>query len=302
MTWTTLVLSYSPLKIELVGTLALRAVMWLVPSLLFLLFDTTIPSLSESIKIYGSSSLPRRNAPALVRTLLLALANLLLFTTVQAAFSVAVAMLLKRPLLTTSTTLPLPWQMIKHIVWLYMSREVLTYYIHRYILHSRGMLADLHRNYGHSHRGAPYSLMVYVDHPLPLLLHRLLPTYLPALAIRPHLLTYFVFIALTTLEEMQAMSGYNIIPGIILRGITRRTAAHYMSRGKGNYGAWGLMDWVNGTTVGQDAIEDIQDEAEKHQVKERSKSAANEFGNAVKEGINGFKKNRKRGSKKASTP
>ncbi|KAI1872786.1 uncharacterized protein JN550_003660 [Neoarthrinium moseri] len=296
LTWSTLVLSHSPLKIELIGTLAVRVVLWLVPSLLFLLFDTGIPSLSESIKLYGSSSLPRRDAASQLKKLLLAVVNLLLFTAVQAALSIGATMLLKGPLFKTSTTLPLPWQIIKHIGWLYTTREVLTYYIHRNILHSRGPLANLHRGYAHSHRGAPYSLMLYADHPLPLMLHRLLPVYLPSLLIRPHLLTYFLFTVFTTVEEMMSMSGYSVVPGIIMGGVARRTATHYASGGRGNFGAWGLLDWINGTSVGKDVMEDIQDEAEKHQLKERGEKAANDAGNLVQDGIDGLRK--KRASKK----
>jgi hypothetical protein len=298
MTWSTLVLSHSPVKIELVGTLAVRVVLWLIPSLVFLVFDTGIPSLSESIKLYGSSSLPRRDATSLLKKLVLAVVNLLLFAAVQAGLSIGATMLLKGPLFKTSTTLPLPWQIIKHIGWLYTTREILTYYIHRHILHSRGFLANLHRQYAHSHRGAPYSLMLYADHPLPLMLHRLLPVYLPSLVIRPHLLTYFLFTVFTTIEEMMSMSGYSIVPGIIMGGIARRTATHYASGGSGNYGAWGLLDWINGTSVGKDVVEDFQDEAEKHHVTERGQRAASNAGNMVQDGINGLRKTRNGGKRK----
>ncbi|KAF2998352.1 hypothetical protein E8E14_004053 [Neopestalotiopsis sp. 37M] len=292
MTWMSLVLSHSPLKIELMGIFAVRVALWFIPSLLFLLFDSGIPSLSESIKLYGSSSLPRRNAAALAKQILLAAFNLLLMTALQAALSIGATTLLQAPLFKTSTTLPLPWQIIKHIGWLHTCREVLTYYIHRRILHSRGPLANMHKSYGHHHRGAPYSLMLYTDHPLPLLFHRLLPVYLPSLVIRPHLLTYFLFTLLTTVEETMSMSGYSVVPGILMSGVARRTATHYASGGRGNFGAWGLLDWMNGTSVGKDVVEDLQDEAEKHQIKERGERAASDAGNRVKDGIDQIKKRR----------
>ncbi|KAI3318419.1 sterol desaturase family [Xylariaceae sp. AK1471] len=300
MTWSTLVLSHSPLKIELVGTLAVRIVFWLIPSLIFFIFDTLVPSLAESVKLYGSASIPHRNAASLARQALLAIVNLALFTALQASISIAATSLLNRPLFKTSTTLPLPWQIIKHILTLYTAREMLTYYIHRYILHSRGAIAKLHAQYAHGRKGsAPYSLMLYADHPLPLMLNRLLPVYLPSLVIRPHLLTYFLFTLLTTIEETLSMSGYSIVPGIIMGGITKRTATHYASGGRGNYGAWGLLDWINGTSVGKGVIEDIQDEAEKHQVKQRGKKAASDTGNLMQDGIDSLKKTRK-GRKKRS--
>ncbi|KAI1172924.1 sterol desaturase family [Nemania sp. FL0916] len=302
MTWTTLVLSHSPLKIELVGTLAVRIVFWLVPSLFFLAVDTLVPSLAESVKLYGAASTPRRSAPSLARQVLLAVVNVALFTALQAAMSVAATSLLHRPLFKTSTTLPLPWQIIKHIITLYTARELLTYYIHRHILHSpRGSIARLHAQYAHTHKGAaPYALMLYADHPVPLVLHRLLPVYLPALVVRPHLLTYFLFALLTTIEEMLSMSGYSIVPGIIMGGITRRTATHYASGGRGNYGAWGLLDWANGTSVGKNAIEDMHDEAEKHQVRERGRKAIDDGGSLLQDSVESLKKTRKGRKKRAS--
>lgn len=300
MTWSTLVLSHSPLKIELIGTLAARLVFWLVPSLLFLLFDTGVPSLAESIKFYGSSSIPRRHAASLGRQAFLAIFNLALFTALQAGISITATSLLNRPLFKTSTTLPLPWQIIKQILTLYTAREILTYYIHRHVLHSRGTIAKLHAQYGHPRKGsAPYSLMLYTDHPLPLILNRLLPMYLPSLVIRPHLLTYFLFTLLTTIEETLSMSGYSVVPGIIMGGIARRTATHYASGGRGNYGAWGLLDWINGTSVGKDVIEDIHDEAEKHQVKGRGEKAVNDTGNLVQDGIDNLKRSRKTRKKRS---
>ncbi|KAI1077107.1 hypothetical protein F5B20DRAFT_593137 [Whalleya microplaca] len=310
MTWTTLVLSHSPLKIELVGTLAVRIVFWLIPSLFFLLFDILLPSLAESIKLYGAASLPRRDTASLLRQLALALFNLALSSAVQAGISLGATTFLHRPLFKTSSALPLPWQICKHIWLLYTAREVLTYYIHRLVLHShshardsqvRG-LAKLHACHAHARRNAaPHSLMLYTDHPVPLLLHRLLPVYLPALAVRPHLLTYFLFTVLTTLEETLATSGYSVVPGIVMGGVARRTAAHYASGGRGNFGAWGLLDWVHGTSVGKDVVEDIQDEADKHQVKERGQKAVADTGSAVQDGIEGWKKGRKGRKKRAES-
>lgn len=274
MTWASLVFSYSALRIELVGTLVLRLVLWLLPTLFFLLFDVGLPSLAEAIKHYGATSLPRRDAVPLLKKLLLALGNLVLFTAVQALLSVAAAKLFKGPLFTTSTTLPLPWQIVKHVALLFAAREVLTYYIHKHLLHARGPLAAWHKAFAHAHRGAPYALLTYADHPLPLLLHRLLPAYLPALLLRPHLLTYFVFTLLATLEEVLTMSGYSIVPGLVLGGIARRHATHYACRGRGNYSSWGLLDLAHGTNVGRDVIDELQDEADRYRAKKRSAAAS----------------------------
>ena len=73
-----------------------------------------------------------------------------------------------------------------------------------------------------------------------------------------------VYLSIVSLEETFVYSGYNILPsGFILGGIARRTDIHFLTEGKGNYSN-GILDWVGSTSLGQDFIEDIGDEAEAH--------------------------------------
>ncbi|KAM7193911.1 hypothetical protein V8F20_008181 [Naviculisporaceae sp. PSN 640] len=311
MTWSTLILSHSPLKIELLGVLALRIVFWLVPSLFFLIFDCSIPSLAESLKYKGSSALPPRDATALAKLVGLATFNLLLESAVQAGVSLALSNLLQTPVFRSSTTLPLPFQIIKHILLLFTAREFLTYFIHRYLLHGGGpnsnrrrpissTITNLHLRYAHSRRAPPFSLSLMTDHPIPFLLHRFVPLYLPAILLGTsrssglHILTFLLFVLLTTLEETLSMSGYTIVPGIILGGITRRNALHYCSGSSsgsgGNFGSWGVLDWVHGTSLGKDVMSDVKDEAEKHRLKERGEKAADDVGGLVEEGISSLRR------------
>ena len=109
----------------------------------------------------------------------------------------------------------------------------------------------------------PYSLIASYDHPLPYLIHAFIPTFLPALAFRFHILTYLLYLGIVSLEETFTYSGYNVLPsGFILGGIARRIETHFLSHGKGNYGCYGILDWVMGTSVGADVIDDLRDEAE----------------------------------------
>ncbi len=43
LTWTTLVLSHSALRIELFGTLVIRIIFYILPATLFLAFDAALP-------------------------------------------------------------------------------------------------------------------------------------------------------------------------------------------------------------------------------------------------------------------
>jgi len=95
-----------------------------------------------------------------------------------------------------------------------------------------------------------------------------------------------LLLAITTLEETLTLSGYSIIPGIMLGGFARRQDLHSEGRGRGNFAPWGLLDWLHGTSIGPDVIDDARDEAEKHQVKQRSGKA---FGNAKETGKEGIR-------------
>ena len=57
LTWSALVLSHPPLRVELYGTLMARIVFYLLPSLGFLVIDNTIPSLTVNVKEYGDVAL-----------------------------------------------------------------------------------------------------------------------------------------------------------------------------------------------------------------------------------------------------
>ncbi len=108
-----------------------------------------------------------------------------------------------------------------------------------------------------------------------------------------HLLTYLLLLALVSLEESLTLSGYSNIPGIMLGGFARRQDLHSESRGRGNFAPWGLMDWIHGTSVGGDVVEDIKDEAEKHRVSERSGKAWNNAKEGGKAGVRAWNTRRK---------
>lgn len=95
-----------------------------------------------------------------------------------------------------------------------------------------------------------------------------------------------------------ALSGYAAIPGIMLGGIARRQDLHSQSQGDGNFAPWGLMDWIHGTSIGADVVDDMKDEAEKHNMAERSSRALE---NAKEGGRAGVKtwNSRRKSSKKA---
>lgn len=92
-----------------------------------------------------------------------------------------------------------------------------------------------------------------------------------------------MYLALVSLEETLAYSGYNVLPsGLILGGIARRQERHLMGEGKGNYSCLGIVDFVAGTSIGEDVVDDVREEAENHNVQERVKGRAKRGGRKPK--------------------
>ena len=158
----------------------------------------------------------------------------------------------------------------------------MTYVFHRYALHSeQSPLTKTHANWQHA-VPAPFSLVAHYDHPIAYLIHVFLPTYLPAVFFRFHLLTYLLYLAIVSLEETFAYSGYNMLPSaFVLGGIARRQEKHIMGGGYGNYGCFGLVDFTMGTSIGEDLIDDVIDEAEEKQVAKKTKRKVKGAGQKV---------------------
>lgn len=92
-----------------------------------------------------------------------------------------------------------------------------------------------------------------------------------------------MYLAIVSLEETFAYSGYNVLPsGLILGGIARRQERHLMSEGKGNYSCLGICDFVVGTNLPADVLDDVREEAESNHAQERVKGRAKKAGRKPK--------------------
>jgi hypothetical protein len=308
ITWSTLVLSHPPLRVEIVATLIVRILFYVGPSLAFLTFDTLLPSAAASLKALGPNGLslpPGRHTYTRDRVLRLAkivawsVLNTLLGVTLQSATELVFTRFLSiRSALRVTTTLPTPFAIAKDLLRGYVLREILAYTLHRYILHppvQPNILSFLHDAWYHAEIPAPFPLSATYDHPAAYFVRCFLPAYLPAVIFRFHLLTYMVYLALISLEETFAYSGYSTVPtNFILGGIARRTDSHVLCGGEGNFGPWGLVDWLMGTSVGGDVMDDVVAEADKHDVPERVDGAMQK---AKKKGKEVVKSRRGRGGR-----
>lgn len=132
--WTTIAASYSPLQLELVAPFVLRLSLYIIPSLIFLIFDIGVPSLAVEFKSQGKWGIPsnqRGGARAARRVVAWSCVNVLLTVALQAGIEFLVTDVFQmRSLLRIKGSrwglnhLPNPWTMLKHGSIAFVSRNV----------------------------------------------------------------------------------------------------------------------------------------------------------------------------------
>ena len=267
------------MRVEFLGTLGVRILFYILPSLSSLAFDSATPNLAVNIKEHGETALPMGEDQGgkkgrWWKIALVSIGNVLLGVGLQMGIELLITQVLHlRSLLKISIVVPMPWSILKDLFFGLLLREVLTYVLHRYALHSptTPRLTEMHSSWQHSVI-APFSLVAHYDHPIVYLIHVFLPMYIPAVLLRFHLLTFHIYLILVSLEETFTYSGYSVLPSaFILGGMARRQDKHLMCGGDGNYGCFGLVDFCMGTNLGTDLVDDVIEEAEEKQVAGRAK-------------------------------
>jgi hypothetical protein len=127
--------------------------------------------------------------------------------------------------------------------------------------------------------------------------------YGPAVFFRMHLLPFLALLTIVSGEELLIYSGYSVLPSMILvKGMARRVDNHFLSKGKGNYGSVGVVDWISGTSVGGNVVEDLQKEWDKHNMTGKVQESANEAGDLMESlGLQIKDGAKKRSGRKGST-
>jgi len=279
LTWTTLIMSLPPLHIELVGSFAIRVIFYWIPTLLFTAFDNIMPQLSSDLRI-RHGTLPSGRDQFWIG--INGLTNQLIATAIQGLIQFAYAKLLmyKTPVFDIGTTLPMPWTLLTEVLLIFTVREILMYTLHRFVLHNPRRWRTLSRLHSihHRHSKSPmFALRAQYAHPIDYFLLQFLPIYLPAYFRRVHLLTFFLALAIYSLESALIYSGYDVFWGL-LGGTVRRIDRHHSPGGeKMDFGIWGIIDWVTGTAGGRSRPEkeggaiDVNKEVSREVEKEKSK-------------------------------
>jgi hypothetical protein len=99
---------------------------------------------------------------------------------------------------------------------------------------------------------------------------------------RIHILPFLFALSIVSIEELMTYSGYSIMPsGILLPGMARRNDNHFLCKGDGNFATVGVIDWVSGTAIGGDVVDDMKAEWMKHGGEQKLIDAGDSAGNFV---------------------
>lgn len=126
LNWYILLLTHPPLQVEVIGIALVQVLFFLLPGLIFLLFDLGVPSVAVLIKSQGNLALPGRSGKRRIAKIAAwSTFNVLLGGSLLAGIEV----LLKdffhvRSALSLSKTMPMPWAMLKSVALLLVIRGV----------------------------------------------------------------------------------------------------------------------------------------------------------------------------------
>lgn len=130
LNWAALVLSCGPLNVELGATTAVRVIFYLIPSLLFFVFDALVPSLAVLLKAQGETGLPSGTKQGWMRLEEVKVAgwavlNVVMGICAQAAIEyIRIGLLGWDGAVKVTLGLPMPWEVIGALVKGFLGREV----------------------------------------------------------------------------------------------------------------------------------------------------------------------------------
>jgi hypothetical protein len=126
LNWYILLLTNPPLSVEIIGIGVVQLLCFLIPALLFLTFDTGLPSLAGAIKTQGNIALAGRSGSRRVgKVVAWSIFNVVLGVALQAGLELLLTKVLRmRTTLSLSKSMPMPWSIAKQVVVLLLARGV----------------------------------------------------------------------------------------------------------------------------------------------------------------------------------
>ncbi|KAJ5717934.1 hypothetical protein N7488_003580 [Penicillium malachiteum] len=234
--WTDIVESYSPQRIEFVGTLLVQLLSFWFPSILYLLLDALAPAFSQKHKIQPAPKQPTRND--ILRCFLVVTRNQILSSVLHLTLLTLSSKAGSKSAYRVEASFPSMGEFGRDFLISILLREAMFYYSHR-LLHVPYLYRRIHKK--HHKFTAPIALAAQFAHPIEQICANALPISLPPQLLRSHVLTFWSFLAWELFNTATVHSGYDFFHN--------KAKMHDLHHEKFNlnYGSIGLFDWLHGT-------------------------------------------------------
>ena len=234
--WSDIVATYSPQRIEFVGTFLVQVFFFWIPSIVYLCLDVIAPSFSQRHKIQPAPKQPTRSD--IVRCFIVVTQNQILSSVLHLGLIYLSSKAGSGPSYRVSATLPSTTEFVRDFAISLLLREAMFYYSHR-LLHVPFLYRRIHKK--HHKFTAPIALAAQFAHPIEQIVANALPISLPPQLLHSHVLTFWVYLAWELFNTATVHSGYDFF-----RNKAKMHDLHH-EKFNLNYGSIGLLDWVHGT-------------------------------------------------------
>jgi len=188
--WPRIVTTYSPQRIEFVGTLLVQVLSFWLPSIFYLTLDLIAPSFSQRHKIQPPPKQPTQRD--IVRCFLVVTQNQILSSALHLTLLFITGCAGTASSYRVEAALPSATELARDTIISILIRETLFYYSHR-LLHLPYFYRRIHKQ--HHKFTAPIALAAQFAHPLEQIFANALPISLPPQLLRSHVLTFWIFLA-----------------------------------------------------------------------------------------------------------
>lgn len=234
--WSDIVASYSPQRIEFVGTLLVQVLSFWLPSIFYLCLDFIAPSFSQKHKIQPAPKQPTRQE--ILRCFAVVAQNQILSSALHLLLLYIAGRAGSGSSYRVEASFPAGTEIVRDIAISLLIREALFYYSHR-LLHVPYFYRRIHKK--HHRFTAPIALAAQFAHPIEQIFANALPISLPPQLLRSHVLTFWIYLTWELFNTATVHSGYDFF-----RNKAKMHDLHH-EKFNLNYGSIGLFDWVHGT-------------------------------------------------------